>query len=56
MFYYYFLLECKCGVNFLEKNENRVAGGMDALPGEMPWQVQLHLHVPPNVPGKKNNK
>ena len=30
-------------MNFLGKKEKRIAGGTDALPGEMPWQVQLHI-------------
>ena len=35
---------CRHSVNFLGNLENRIAGGIDAKPGEIPWQVQLHYH------------
>ena len=39
-----FLVQCKCGVTFLGNSQNRIFGGIDAQPGEIPWQVQLHYN------------
>ena len=44
IFWLIFIDQCKCGVTFFGNTENRIAGGIDAQPGEIPWQVQLHYH------------
>ena len=52
LFIHYFV-DCKCGVSFLGDKENRIVGGVDAQPGEIPWQVQYHYngseHIPPGI-------